>query len=62
MLAEGERIITDIETALRDFKDDIYVIEDVAQYKETGETMIIYRGLYGEKTQTRPYVMILENV
>lgn len=62
MLAKEERLITDIETALRDFKDDIYVIEGVEQHKETGETMIIYRGVYGENAQIKPFVMFLENI
>ena len=38
------------------FKGNLYLLEDVIFYSETGEKMIAYRALYGDhKLWCRPY-------
>ena len=32
----------------RHFKGDFYLVEDVARHCDTGETMVVYRMLYGD--------------
>jgi len=50
----------------RHYKGDYYIVEDVATHSETGEELVIYRGLYdGEKFGqqhlcARPKAMFLE--
>lgn len=45
------------------FKGNLYKVEDVAKHSETGETYVIYRQMYGEKSLwIRPYDMFLEEV
>ncbi len=52
----------------RHYKGDYYIIEDVATHSETGEELVIYRGLYnGEKFGqhhlcARPKAMFLEEI
>ena len=52
----------------RHYKGDYYIIEDVATHSETGEELVIYRGLYnGEKFGqhhlcARPKAMFLEGI
>ena len=47
----------------RHFKGDLYLILDFAEHTETGETMVIYKALYGEcKVYARPYKMFNEIV
>ena len=47
----------------RHFKGDSYIVEDLAEHTETGETMVIYRALYGKnKLYARPLKMFLSLV
>lgn len=47
----------------RHYKGDLYIVEDIATHTETGELMVIYRGLYGEnKLWVRPLEMFLEEL
>lgn len=47
----------------RHFKGKEYQVYGVAQHSETGETMVIYKALYGErKVYVRPLDMFTERV
>ena len=45
----------------RHYKGDYYIVESIAIHSETGEKMVIYRGLYEDgKVYARPYDMFIE--
>lgn len=52
-----------LKRVYRHFKGDYYLVEDVAQHSETGETMVVYRKLYGDGgLWVRPLDMFLAKV
>ncbi len=47
----------------RHFKGNLYLVEGVAVHSETGERLVVYRALYGErKLYVRPIELFLSTV
>ncbi len=45
------------------YKGDYYIVEDIAKHTETGEELVIYRGLYEDAPLwARPKTMFLEEI
>ncbi len=45
------------------YKGDYYIVEDIATHSETGEKMIVYRGLYEDSPLwVRPYDLFIDEV
>ncbi len=52
-----------IKGIYKHFKEDYYLVEDVATDSESGELYVVYRALYGEsKLFIRPLDMFLSEV
>lgn len=45
------------------YKGDYYIVEEIAHHSETGEKLVVYRGLYeNSPVWCRPYNMFLEEL
>ena len=52
-----------LKSIYRHFKGNLYLVEDLAEYSESGETLVIYRSLYDDcKLFARPLDMFLSEV
>lgn len=47
----------------RHYKGDLYLVEDIATHSETGEKLVIYRGLYeNSPLYARPMLLFLDKL
>ena len=47
----------------RHYKGDLYLVEDIATHSETGEKLVIYRGLYeNSPLYARPMPLFLDKL
>lgn len=52
-----------IKGIYKHFKGDLYLVEDIAINRETGEKMVVYRALYGKnELWVRPLKMFIEEL
>ena len=59
----GEQAAFPAKGIYRHFKGNLYELIDIARHSETGETMVVYRALYGERgLWVRPLSMWNETV
>ena len=60
---EGQRLRRMIGRVVTHFKGKDYLVLDVAEHTETGETLVIYKALYGKNNvYARPIKMFLSEV
>ena len=60
---EKARIRSMIGRKVRHFKNKEYLVLDVAEHTETGETLVVYKALYGNcRVYARPIKMFLSKV
>lgn len=53
----------EIHGIYRHYKGDLYIVEDIATHSETGEQLVIYRGLYeNAPLWARPIDLFLSEV
>ena len=53
----------EIKGIYKHFKENYYLVEDVATHSETGEKYVVYRALYGNTgLYIRPYEMFMSKV
>lgn len=52
-----------VKSIYRHYKGDLYLVEDIATHSETGEKMVIYRGLYEDSPlYARPMSLFLDEL
>lgn len=60
---ENQRLKRMIGRVVTHFKGKDYLVLDVAEHTETGETLVIYKALYGKNiVYARPIKMFLSEV
>lgn len=60
---ESEKREIKVGSRYKHFRGNYYQVEGIATHSETGETLVVYRALYGErKLYVRPYGMFAERL